>query len=318
MLIKKILETYLDITDPNDIYSSDKDAMLIDKLTEKFVGVCYNSCYILKINKIIRRSYMYIKDTLDGDSSISIKFEVDAIIYNSGEILNGCKIIKKEPNGIVHAKSQYAGVQLSIQSNMSIFKEGDVIPVIIKRVRYNVNQSAISISALPFMPLEYTHVYNKLTGELDKQQHAQLKTLVTQIQQLKQNFDNLKAGDKKIYKFFNDLLSSSGKNTIPKSATRLDVTTILGMDSYNDIILYKPNLPYDDITIYKLVSNESMEADDATPAVISESAYIVLYTILLKHLSNLQILEDFIKYYPTFDAVQKTKEIWKLYSMLKK
>lgn len=90
------------------------------------------------------------------------------------------------------------------------------------------------------------------------------------------------------------------------------------MDSYNDIILYKPNLPYDDITIYKLVSNESMEADDATPAVISESAYIVLYTILLKHLSNLQILEDFIKYYPTFDAVQKTKEIWKLYSMLKK
>ena len=81
MFIKKILETYMDITDPNEILSTDRNKMLMEKLTSKFVGVCYNSCYILKINRIIRRSYIYMKDTLDGDAHTNVMFEVDAIEY---------------------------------------------------------------------------------------------------------------------------------------------------------------------------------------------------------------------------------------------
>ena len=67
MIIKKILESYIDISDPKEMFSNDKESMLINKLTEKFVGICYMSCYIIKINKIIRRSYIYMNETLNGD-----------------------------------------------------------------------------------------------------------------------------------------------------------------------------------------------------------------------------------------------------------
>ena len=59
-----------------------------------------------------------MKDTLDGDAHTNVMFEVDAIEYIKDEIINGCKIIKKEPNGIIHAKSEYSGIQLNKQSNM--------------------------------------------------------------------------------------------------------------------------------------------------------------------------------------------------------
>lgn len=39
MFIKKILETYMDITDPNEILSTDRNKMIMEKLTSKFVGM---------------------------------------------------------------------------------------------------------------------------------------------------------------------------------------------------------------------------------------------------------------------------------------
>ena len=114
MLIKKNIETYVDITDPNDIYAPDLDAMLMTKLTNKFVGICCNSCYIVNINRIVKRSNVYMIQTLDGYAQTCVTFEVDAIIYINGEIINGCKIVRKEPNGRIHAKSDIAGIQMNI------------------------------------------------------------------------------------------------------------------------------------------------------------------------------------------------------------
>ena len=42
-----------------------------------------------------------------------------------------------------------------------------------------------------------------------------------------------------------------------------------------------------------------------------------MYSILIKHLNNIQILNNFLRYYSTFELVQKNKDVWKMYSMLK-
>ena len=181
MIIKKLIETYIDIDDPSDVLCADINKMLIDKLTNKFVGVCYKSGLIMKINRIIRRSYIYLQTTLDGYGQTSVKFEVDVLIYKNNEVINGCKIIKKEPNGIIHANSKYAGIQMSIQQNMSIFKEGDVVPIIVKRVRYNINHTSISVSAIPFIPIEYNIVYYKLIDTMNKKRVETIERLIKQI-----------------------------------------------------------------------------------------------------------------------------------------
>jgi hypothetical protein len=300
----------MDITDPNEILSTDRNKMIMKKLTSKFVGVCYNSCYILKINRIIRRSYIYMKDTLDGDAHTNVMFEVDAIEYIKDEIINGCKIIKKEPNGIIHAKSEYSGIQLNIQSNMSIFKEGDIIPVIVRMVRYYVNQSAISVLAVPFMPIVNPIQYYKINGVLTKQETDNIKSLLDQIKDAETQIDKLDVTDKKIYKFFNELLSN--KEPSIKSGKKINISDIMNIKSG---IVSKIEGVFDYSQIYYTEETDSKNTSDV---IIEDSSYIIFSVLLIKYLCNLQTLQNFIKAYPKFTDIQQHKNTWKLYASLKK
>lgn len=313
MLVKKILETYIDISDPNDIFSVDMNQTIMNKLNEKFVGICYNSCLIVKINKIIRRSYVYMKDTLDGDTNLNIMFEVDCIIYIKNEIINNCKIIKKETNGIIHATSKYAGIQLNIQPNMNIFKEGEIIPVIVKRVRYNISQNSISVSAMPFMPIIHDIYYYKIKGTLSSLQKYNIQNILDQIKKYEDEFKKLNANDKKIYKFFIDLLQQkSTSNILDKKSKPISIHDMTNLKSG---IIYKKYDSYDNNTVMYSDSKEDVKLEDE---IIEEEMYTIFNNILFVYLSHLQTLKDFIENYNTFNEVLKNKNIWKLFSMLKK
>lgn len=316
MFIKKVLETYIDITNPINIFSGDIEKMLIDKLHEKFVNKCYMSCLIIKINKIIKRSYIYMNDTLEGDCNINIMFEVDAIEYIKNEIITGCKIIKKESNGIVLAMSKYAGIQINIPDNLSIFKEGDDIPVIVKMVRYNINQTSISILATPFMPNTEPIIYYKIIDTLSKPEENIIKSLLSQINNEELTIQNIDSNSKKIYSFFNNLLSNKSqeidyKKLFSEKSSEFKISNILniksgivfnnGLDFSNPVII--------NITDYKNNSDEKL---------IEESAFIAFSTILTNHLCNLQSINGFIKYYPKIENIKKNKNIWQLYSSMKK
>jgi DNA-directed RNA polymerase subunit E'/Rpb7 len=313
MLVKKILETYLDITNPDDIFSSDLDKTVLTKLHNKFVGICYDSCLILNINKIIRRSYVYMKDTLDGDTNLSVLFEVDCIIYIKDEIINGCKIIKKETNGIMHATSKYAGIQLNIQPTVSIFKEDEIIPVIVKRVRYNISQNSISVLAIPFMPINYTVNYYRISGELTNPEKDNLLTLLDEINIYEESFKKLTPGNKKIYKFFVDLLKQKNIDLlkIKGSFNKINFAKMLELKS--NIICKKYNT-YDDNIVEYVVDSKDSKDDN----VIEETSYNIFNIILIEHLLHLQTLQEFLNHYKTFTDVQNSKNIWKFYSMLKK
>ena len=346
MIVKKILETYIDISDPKDIFSPNHDEMILKRLASKFVGICYMSCYILKINKLIRRSYIYMKDTLDGDTFTSVMFEVDAIIYTTNEIINGCKIIKKEPNGIIHGKSEYAGIQLVTQPSMSIFKEGDFVPVIVKRVRYNVNQTAISVSAIPFMPISRIAIYYNITTELSKPQTDELASLIELIKEEESKINSMKVSDKKIYEFFADLLSidvhKNAKDSKSKPYQKYKTINISKVLDIKPALIFRQHNKYDDNIIYYIEPGGKSDSSDnnfqsrlssileepqkepqkesqkESHTIVDISAYISLNTILSEYLMNLQTLINFVIQYPTFDEVQASKHIWKMYSTLKR
>jgi hypothetical protein len=304
MLDKKILETTLDIDEPTDIYSNERDKMIMNKLTEKYVGKCFHSCLVININKIIRRSFIYMKDTLNGGATVNIIFEANVIVYHKGEVINGCKIIKKEPSGIMHAKSEYAGIQLNIKADMSIYKEGDVVPIIVKMVRYNPNQTSISVSAHPFMPIDELPIYYNIVGDLSTDQKTILNNILIRIKDEEKIIDNLSTTDKKIYKFFIDLLYNDTK----KSKLVSKKVSLTDMIELKNGIVFRPMKKYDDDTIQHLTRDQPS---------IDESPFIIFSIMLNKYISNLQTLSEFLKYYPSFASVQKNKEIWKMYNMLK-
>ena len=310
MYIKKILETYIDIIDPIDIFSANINEMLINKLTEKFVGKCYMSCLIININKIIKRSYIYMKDTLEGDCSVNIMFEVDAIEYIKNEIINGCKIIKKESNGIIHAISNYAGIQINIPANISIFKEGDIIPVIVKMTRYNINQTSISVLATPFIPNNDPAICYKITDALSEQETDIIKSILSQIKTEELIIKNMDINSKKIYKFFIELLSNTQNNNNIKKTDilkKINISNILDITS-GVITLPKTNFIASDIYIIKEDSKN----------IVDESMFIAFSSILIEHLCNLQSIQGFLKYYQKIDDIKKHKNIWKLYTSMKK
>jgi hypothetical protein len=334
MIIKKYIETYMDIEEPNDIYSANRNDTIMQKLTDKFVGICYNSCYILKINKIIRRSYIYMKDTLHGDALSSITFEVDAIIYIKNEIINGCTIVKKEPNGIIHAKSQYGGIQLNITRNLDIFKEMDVVPVIVRKVGYNINQLEITILASPFIPIKKKLIYYKPTTALNDIQIENIVKIIKQILDINKYLLNLSVNDKNIVKFFINLLNMKYNIDNLGKSTTINMLDIKSLTSINSGILVRVN-SYNDHKIMHInsdinsqiksisgsinsVENSKKKITNEESLVIEETMFNIYSVILLQYLSNLQTLKDFLKNYPTFAIVQKNKSIWKLYNMLKK
>jgi hypothetical protein len=318
MFIKKVLETYIDITNPNDIFSADVEKMLISKLNDKFVGKCYMSCLITKVNSIIKRSFIYMKDTLLGDGSINIMFEVDAIEYIKNEIITGCKIIKKESNGIIHAISEYAGIQINIPSSLSIFKEGDYIPVIVKMVRYNINQSTISILATPFVPNSDPIIYYKIIDHLSTPELNVIKSLLNQINDEELFLKNINANSKKIYNFFDDLLSKKTqkinyKKLLPGNITNVKISDILNIKSG---IVFNNKLEYSNLYIINS-ADTNITNTEILENVVEESMFIAFTSLLTNHLVNLQSMRGFIKHYPTIESIKKSKDIWSLYTVMK-
>lgn len=309
MYIKKILETYIDITDPVDIFSGNIDDMLINKLKEKFVGKCCMSCLIINVNKIIKRSFIYMKDTLEGDCNVNIMFEVDAIEYIKNEIINGCKIIKKESNDIIHGISEYAGIQIKIPANISIFKEGDIIPVIVKMTRYNINQTAISVLATPFMPNNDPAICYKIRNTLSEKETDIIKNILSQIKAEELIIKNMDGNSKKIYKFFIELLSNKDNKTIKNTdiLNKFNINNILDIKSG---VITTPKTDFITSDIYSIKENDKN--------IVHESMFIAFSSILIGHLCNLQSIKGFLKYYQTIDDIKKHKNIWKLYSSMKK
>ena len=125
MIIKKVLETTIDITDPNDIYNPNIQNLCIKYLEIKYLKKCYMSCLITKITKILRNSSRYMSNELHGYAKINVEFEIEGTIYTKGEVITNCKIIKIENTGYIHCISEYAGIQIRPDPKfVNIYKEG--------------------------------------------------------------------------------------------------------------------------------------------------------------------------------------------------
>lgn len=152
MKIKKIYEVRLDI-ETKHMFSPDIDATIIYLLNNKYNNKCFKSFYILSVTKIIKRGSITCKNkVLDGTMYVDVMFEAEGIIYEKNEIIHKCKIIQIGNNNIIHAKSEYASIQIRNITNIDIFKENDEIPVIVNLVRYKMFLSEVTISAIPFIP----------------------------------------------------------------------------------------------------------------------------------------------------------------------
>lgn len=207
MLVIKVLETTIDLLNPNDIYALDIDKIIHDMLSKRYLHKCFQSVLITKINKIIRRSSIRIVDNrIDGGAYVDVTFEVTGIIFLAKELVTDCKIIEILGKNIF-LEHKFASIKLDVNEKnnvMSVLNVGDIIPMSVIKVRYPVADSSISMLASVYMPKAQDTIVYVITNGLDQSESERLKILLNNIR-IEEEKNNA-ISKKQLYKFFQDFL----------------------------------------------------------------------------------------------------------------
>lgn len=326
MIIQKIMEFKLDLLNSNDIYSQNLDNTIKRILAEKFVGRCFNSCYILKINKILKSSEIYMSDDLNGSARCDVCFEVDALVYLKGEIVTGCTIRKIESGGQTYAETEKISLQFKQDPALSIYKEGHIIPAVIDKVRYPVGKDKISALALPFCPIFPPTIIYKIIAPLSNNESETL-CLNKLFDKIANEEAKIKAFSKieiKSYDFFKNLIypfkkvqslekSTTGKYksmnfkdldfTIFKTATEGYICRPVELEKFLPSVYYSKTLGKDDANSINISLNTMFE---------------IALIMLQDYIQSLILLRELVGYYPDFKTINQYADIWKMYNHLKK
>lgn len=212
VVIKKIIEHGIDIYDPITLFT-DVENNLLNMLRSSLVRRCFKGCFILSVDRLLRRSHCEInQDGNIGMGTMSVMFEVTALVYTPGDILVGCRVVNKQDDNIV-CKGPNASVIINIGQNvikplLEGIRVGQYIPVRVGRVLYSPNAESISVNALPFTYLK-PEVYKIVGGgQLDEAAVSMYSELIAAEEKRMEDLRK-SSGDK--WDFFCKIMS--GKNT---------------------------------------------------------------------------------------------------------
>jgi hypothetical protein len=142
--------------------------------------------------------------------------------------------------------------------------------------------------------------------------------LLNQINDEELFIKNIDTNSKKIYNFFDDLLSNKHKKNykklLPSSLITVKVSDILNIKTG---VVFNDGSEYSKLSIYNS-PDTNITNTEILENIVEESMFIIFTTLLTNHLSNLQSMSGFIKYYPSIENIKKSKNIWALYTSMKK
>lgn len=317
----QIIETSIDLFTSTDIYAVDIQGLINKKLTERYVGRCYASMLILRIGKLIKYSDVRMVDNrLDGGASLDVMFEAEGIVLVKGEVLHGCEVIDIKHSGIMIRNQYVYGAVLSnpkykITGSISI---GQLMPVIIENVRYNINSQRITVQCYPFVPKPIEEPYYLITEPLsDSDAEKVTKLLQTLSEELKLAEDTQKQYPQS-YAFFKELMypyKTKQKFTdspigskfkfLPdielKTLTQISSGCLVCKDVSSNELFMHSDAP--DQRILDLIQSGNL--------LISSPAYPVIASILNKRIMYVSALRGFAEQYNTAEKAQKLSPYWK-------
>lgn len=312
MKVIKIIETRINIDNINDMFCSNYNEKILQILKKLYIRKCFKSIYILDVNKIITRSDLHCKNKLlDGGTYIDISFEVLGVIYEKGEIIHNCKIIQINNNGTMHAKSEYASINIKNIDGLVVVKENDEIPVIVHMMRCNIYEEEISVLAIPFVPIvEQSIVYNITSGVKNNDINFDaINNTLTALNVLKKD-------NKSVYKFFTELLYPY--KLIKSIPTSMEINEKnLENIAVGDLIhIPESHLDTGIMCVLTHTQVEKLLQPNTIILDISKKDYII-YAMNIYY-NRLQTLYEFLITYNTPEKIKDKSQIWSLYALLKK
>jgi hypothetical protein len=226
MIITKLITVGLDILNPINV-CSDIHSNILNILIDKYEKKCFRGCYIQSINKIVKMDDCYInQEGPPNQATMGVIFEVTAIIYPIGEIVNGCKVVKKDKKTGIICSSDYASILLNYEDAFDSIQVNQIISVRVGGARYNIGTSKISINAIPFLPFIAPIVYKINPATISIKET--LQDILKYIAEEEKLAESLKQKNAKGWEFFEKLIYNyKADQEAPKGAKVLKLQDLI-------------------------------------------------------------------------------------------
>jgi len=324
MLIKKVLETTIDLLDVNDIYTPNVQSMLMRKLKERYNGRCFSSMLITDIVDIVRYSDRKLVDNrLDGAAYIDVEFVAEGIIFVKNEVINGCKATKVSTSGVLVQNAItngmiIAGSDKRTAEMIRVIRKDQTIPVVVDDVCYNIYKPQIAMRCLPYVPIPCKTVYYNITELLSDADSAKISKLLDHLADEQKMHQPMQAA--KSYEFFKNLvypyktvqkpeLSPISSKFTPVDCELKQIQSI----REDQCLMYVETASLDGKFLYL---NKTKLADP-TATILSSPLYPALSEIIALRIRYLTTLRGLAEQYDTPEKNHDMLAYWKLCTVLK-
>jgi hypothetical protein len=320
MRIEKVLDTVIDISDPQEIYSADIKSIVLRKLKDRYVNKCFASIYILDVIEIMNMSpIMILTSRLDADGQVNVQFKVDGFVFIKGELIPDCKVIDINVTSIIMENNYMAVfVRRDPKNNITnILSTGDLMPICIESVRYSLNKDKISAIGTPFVPRPDPDYYMNIIGKMNDDEKEKIESIYKVVNDEERKHEDLKKRNE--YKFFIDILYPyKNKQQFKLSPIykkyafheeKLDIDTIKNIK--DGCVLYT----HKESRHNKVIFVASKAIDHADISAINTSAYSAFSTIYSRYLVFLQTLRKLVETYSI--KTDADLKYWKLCTVQK-
>lgn len=315
MRIRKVISTAIMVNNCINIYT---DPDNIRKTIEmKFLKKCYKGGYIVAIVNINQVGQCEISQ--DGSPSIGkipVTFEVEMIVYASGEIINGCVIRQITNNDILICETEYANIWVHSHPLIKSLTVGQIISIRVGMTKYGINTNKIAINAKIFLPGE-TKALVYYTGQLsnNKINERFLADVLARIQTEENELENIKKTNPKALNFFTQMLSPYIKApAAPPNARVISLKDILkdGQSS----AMYLASDPRVSQTEPKIYAYEEYNSEPPANREVDDIGYVML-ALYENYCSYLRTMREMISTYSTDELVLKHQNLWMIYKKSK-
>lgn len=312
MINTKIYNQRVDFKSMISIYTPFKKSC-IKVLKDNYQGRCYKGAYIIDIESILKNSDLEIsRNHLDGRGSSFVMFKANVIQRDEGDLVAKCKIIKRK-DGRMFAETKYSNVILLNHDLLKIVKEGDIIPIIVKKSRYTPLRNKISVFAVPFVPQISANTYIYVCdGSLTSVEVQKLNTYITQMGEINSLIKKLKPADEKKFSYYNEIFYPFKNVKKPKLLENKNVILldILTMKFEADKDVSRIIISCDEInksksfvlstTISWLDSvKKSIEKDksNSKSTILNDKPYVIFESLYIERIKYLLFLKDMVQSY---------------------
>jgi hypothetical protein len=337
MIITKIISLALDIQNCINIYTDPDNIKQI--LANRYEGKCISGCYVMEVRRVLRTGECVISQ--DGSPCfgvIPVIFEVTAVIYAVGEIINGCVVNNRDKStGILVCSTGIAGLMVASHPMFESISKGQIISVRVVSVRYNISSPKIAVNAVPYLFSRTIDVYK--IDQITQPTMNMLANALGRVSYEEEQMARLKAEKSKAWETFNQLLYAYREPQQPPAGVKaVDMRTIIKPGGVKSGPIYvsrdtRINLStpemyiYDTDTVNSIYSaNSTNNADGAAGGttagtVVRLRADITtpnaLVVLLEDYCAHLRTIREMVEIYSTEDILNAHRNLWQIFRKIK-